>query len=787
MTLDLSRIQKILDAAASEDRFSLLEHEVYAVLAAAGCRVPRLVVVARGQEISEADLASLGGDAVMLKVVSKEIAHKTEVGGVAKVAATRAAVSEGIARMLAEVPARYARQLEARSGHGPAAYEGLSGAALEKAIARDIEGVMVVERVKLEGEGVGSESIFALRHSREFGPVLTMGIGGIDTELLGESARKGVAVATGSALSLDAGRLLELFSSTLAGRRLSGNTRAGKRLVEDGQILRVIEGFRAIAEALGQDGEGEGFTITELEVNPFGAAQGELIALDGLLKFRKKAELPLARPLESIDRMMRPKSLAVIGVSAKGMNMGRIILRNVLESGFPKDRAYVIRPETTEIDGVRCVPDVASLPERVDLLVVAVAAEQVPELMEQLVTHDKAVGVILIPGGMAEKAGGEVLEARLKAALRKARSDKLPLVANGGNCLGIVSRPGSYHTLFIPTSKLPLRQDARANVALISQSGAYMITRMSKLAWMSPRYAISAGNQADLTISDYLRNLSQDPEVRTFGVYVEGFKDGDGLAFARAVEPLVKAGRDVVFYKAGRTAEGKHATSGHTASLAGDYDVCEAIVAQAGAMVARSFAEFSDLLKLSSFLGAKKWKGTRLAALSNAGYEAVGIADALGGEGWRLELAKLEKGTRERLAAALAKGKLDALVDVRNPLDLTPMANEEAHEEALRAFLFDATVDLVLCATVPLTPAMATLANGVPAEQSISNPGSLPCRLAKLIEQTDKPLVASVDSGAIFDPMARAFEEQGVPCFRSADEAVRAMGLFARSRLANAR
>jgi acyl-CoA synthetase (NDP forming) len=244
---------------------------------------------------------------------------------------------------------------------------------------------------------------------------------------------------------------------------------------------------------------------------------------------------------------------------------------------------------------------------------------------------------------------------------------------------------------------------------------------------------------------------------------------------------------DVVFYKAGRTAEGMHATSGHTASLAGDYDVCEAILKQAGAMVARTFEEFLDLLKIATLMGHRPWKGNRLAALSNGGFETVGISDSLHGEGWNLQLAKYGPETRESLKAALEKGKLGSLVDVRNPFDLTPMANDEAHEDTLRAFLADPDIDLILCSTIPLTGQMASLGEDAPEKKSIKNPGSLVNRLARLNKDATKPIIVSVDSGKLYDPMARAFEAQGLPTFRSADAAVRAMGLYAENRLRRAK
>jgi acyl-CoA synthetase (NDP forming) len=435
----------------------------------------------------------------------------------------------------------------------------------------------------------------------------------------------------------------------------------------------------------------------------------------------------------------------------------------MIEAGFDPKRAWIVRPDSEEIDGVRCVPEVKDLPERVDLFVLAVGADQTAEILEALVEHDKAIGVILIAGGMGEKEGGESIEARVRGAIHRGRELRRPLVANGGNCLGIVSRPGHYHTLFIPQSKLPLRADGKSNVAFISQSGAYMITRMSKLDWLSPRYAVSTGNQVDLTVGDFLRHLALDEQVRTFAVYSEGFKDGDGLACAKAIREITDSGRDVIFYKAGRTSEGKKATSGHTASLAGDYDVCEAIVARAGAWVAATFNDFLDLVKVSALMGDREWKGRGLAGFSNAGYEAVGIADAVRGPGWDLKLAAFTPETTATLQRALAAGKVDGLVDVHNPLDLTPMADDAANAAAVQAFLADPNVDVVLAATVPLTPAMATLGDGVPEAQSFRSEGSLVSRLARIASETRKPIAASVDSGVLYDAYARALEEKGIP------------------------
>ena len=105
------------------------------------------------------------------------------------------------------------------------------------------------------------------------------------------------------------------------------------------------------------------YWVSELEVNPFGIADGRLIPLDGLLRFRDAEEPVAARPGPSIGALLQPQSIGIIGVSTKGANMGRIILRNILQAGFDKSRITVVRPDVSEIDGVRCVADIASMPE----------------------------------------------------------------------------------------------------------------------------------------------------------------------------------------------------------------------------------------------------------------------------------------------------------------------------------------------------------------------------------------------------------------------------------------
>jgi acyl-CoA synthetase (NDP forming) len=333
--------------------------------------------------------------------------------------------------------------------------------------------------------------------------------------------------------------------------------------------------------------------------------------------------------------------------------------------------------------------------------------------------------------------------------------------------------------LFIPPSRLDKRwPEPGRRVALISQSGAFIASRMSNLETLDPAFALSLGNQIDITIADLVAAVGRRDDVDVVGVYAEGFNDLDGEELLRHLTTLREAGRDVVFYKAGRTEPGVSAAAGHTAAVAGDYEVCQAAAAQAGALVTDTFKEFEQLLELATALHSKKVGGVRIGALSNAGFETVGMADAIRGQRYEIEMAELSPESAARLAAVLSKHGLERLVNARNPLDVTPMASEEVYEEAIRVLLASDEVDAVVVGIVPLTSALRT----VPEE--LEGEGSLAERLPRVFAESEKPMIAVVDSGARYVPLVQALRRGGLPVFPSADQAIRSLGRYLCHRVA---
>ena len=264
---------------------------------------------------------------------------------------------------------------------------------------------------------------------------------------------------------------------------------------------------------------------------------------------------------------------------------------------------------------------------------------------------------------------------------------------------------------------------------------------------------------------------------------MEGFNDLDGLALCRGIKAAVLKGREVIFYKAGRTPEGKSATSGHTASLAGDYMVCHSSILQAGAMVADSFTDFEDLFRLSVSLHGKKINGNRLAAVSGAGFEAVGMADSIQGDDYGMEMATFTTGTNERLTLLVRESGLEGLVDVKNPMDINPSADDRLHAEVVQVLSEDPNVDAIVVGLDPLSPCINSLPSGVRKGESLTSDTGIAALMAKTVEEIEKPVLGVVDAGRRFDPMADLLEQRGVVVFRSSDRAVSALAKYMGSRL----
>ncbi|BDQ33630.1 acetate--CoA ligase family protein [Pseudodesulfovibrio portus] len=782
--IDYDAITRLFRRAHGEGRNTLFEYEVYDLLRDSGAETPpRSILLKRGERLEDEQLAGLTGDRAVLKIVSPTIVHKTEVGGVRVVRNSPDAIRSAWRRMLSEVPERYAAYLERQPEATPEAYAGLADEALAAAIAGDIRGVLLVQYMEPDSREFGNELIVGIRKTREFGMIIGSGLGGTDTELYAERFRKGQAVTLSSTAMTDGPSFFELFRDTISYRKLAGLTRGQRRIVTDEQLIECFSSFIDMANHYSPENPDAPFHIEELEINPFAYADYLMVPLDGMCRFSVPGTVPPPRPVEKITSLLHPESIGIIGVSATRENFGRIILRNVLDAGFPADRVRIVKPGETTIDGAACVPDLASLDCTLDLFVVAVGSPQVPGLVDELVERDAARSVMLIPGGMGETEESRERASRVIEKIKAAHAAGTGPVFLGGNCMGVVSRPGRYDTWFIPEEKLPaFTPGGHHRAAFISQSGAFMLTRLSQCPILDPAYMVSMGNQTDLTLGDMVSHFADSDDVDVIAVYAEGFNDVDGLNFCRGVRRAVLAGKEVVFYKAGRTPEGKSATSGHTASLAGDYAVCESCVRQAGAVVAQSFTQFENLFMLAERLHGKVIRGNRLAAMSGAGFEAVGMADSIQSDDYRMELAPLSEATRAALGDLLAAKGLDRLVTVTNPLDITPGADDQVHADVIRILAGEPGVDAVVAGLDPMSPVMRTLADP-DTPLNMDDERSIVALLRALLPTLETPVIGVVDGGRQYDPLVDRLKEAGLCVFRTSDQAVAAIAQYIEGRL----
>ncbi len=744
-------VERLLMDVHESGRRQFYEHEVYQIVQLIGAISPPHHLFLDVDSLpSDEALERFPGEQVVLKIVSPDIVHKSDAHGVV---------------FCPRQPATVTREIDALIS-------------LHRGRGARVDGVLVVEYVDRGSQGLGEELFVGIRSTREFGPVIAAGLGGTDTEYLARVMRPGVAVAKAVATDTTAESFFELFRHTAAYDMVSGRARGHRRIVSDGELLRCFRAFIALARRFCVDRGQTGPDVAELEVNPFAFRRQHLIPLDGRGRLATATRRPPRRPLEDIRHMLEPRTIAVLGVSAGTQNFGRIILGNILECGFDPSCLRIVKPGHDLIDGVECVPGIKQLPGQTDLLVIAAAADQLPEIVDGCVESGRVRSLIVIPGGAGETPGSQQILSRVRESLARGRASDAAgtgrgPVLLGPNCLGVQSRPGKYDTFFIPAGKLDKRRDHPGRgVALVSQSGAFIVTRLSNLETLDPLLTVSIGNQADLTISDLVSAVGQRPDIHTIGVYVEGFNDLDGLDLLQAVRAVTARACDVIFYKGGRTAQGRDAAAGHTASVAGDYDICQAGVTAAGAMVAESFREFEQLLELSASLHDRTVRGSRVAAITNAGFEAVGMADRVRGGPDEVEIPALPDADRARIEAVLKDQGLSGLVNARNPLDLTPMAGEAAYESAGRIMLESPQFDALMVSAVPLTPALATTADELGRRDSLAGV------VRRFRDHSDKPVIAVIDSGPLYEPLVRRLREAHIPVFRSADQAVRSLGRY---------
>lgn len=379
----------------------------------------------------------------------------------------------------------------------------------------------------------------------------------------------------------------------------------------------------------------------------------------------------------SLETIFHPRSVAVVGVSKNRLGFASVglgFLLAIKELGH--EAVYPVNPKYDEIEGLRCYASVRDIEGPVDHVVSSVPVKVVPQLLEDCAA--KGVRSIhFFTAGLRETGEDEMIEME-RRIIEQARAGGMRVF--GPNCMG----------LYVPESKLsfmPGFPPELGNVGFISQSGGNAGDLIFTSAVRGIRYskAISYGNAADVDESELLEYLADDPETEIIAAYIEGVQDG--RRFFAALRKAASA-KPVVVLKGGRTSSGTRAVMSHTASLAGSFEVFEALCRQAGAVLVKSVEEMVDLLVAFRFMGAPAGPG--VAVVGGGGGFSVFAADEIDDAG--LTCPELPEETQ----AALREFTPVAGTSVRNPVDTIMMFEPGSLERTVRTLGEASNIDAVL-------------------------------------------------------------------------------------------
>lgn len=450
-----------------------------------------------------------------------------------------------------------------------------------------------------------------------------------------------------------------------------------------------------------------------------------------------------------IERLLKPRSIAIVGASDKPGALGGTLLANLQRNRF-SGMLYPINPKRDEIAGLACLKSPAELPEGVDCAVLAVPKPLVVDTVRQLAAR-KVGSVVIFSAGFAE--GGEEGLAQQREIARIASEHAM--VIEGPNCLGCVNYIDGIPLTFVETEANAPR--GKRGVAIVSQSGAMaaVLATMLLSRDLDVSYSVSTGNEAASGVEDYIDWLAEDPHTSVIAMIVEQFRrPQDFLAAARK---LRAAGKLVVLLHPGKSSAARESAATHTGAMAGDYGLMRVNVGQAGVVMAETLEELSDISEIA--LRAPALPHGSAAVLGESGaFKALtlDLAEELG-----LPLADLHDADSPALRAALPD-----FVPVSNPLDLTAQGLSEPaiYTRTISSLLDDPRVGAIVAGIIQSDPVTC----------AIKFPPIMAALEGRVI---DKPLVfAGLDEGAdIPRDRIAALRAAGVPWFPSTERALRAL------------
>jgi acyl-CoA synthetase (NDP forming) len=566
MAANKTAVRRILDQVKADGRTALTAPEGKLVCDAYGIPVPKEGVAT--SSAAAAKLAASMGFPVVLKIVSPEILHKTEAGGVLVGLKSAAEVRKGFDTIMANAK-KYNRKAN------------LLGVQVQQMLAG------------------GQEVIVGAVTDPSFGKLVAFGLGGVLVEVL-----KDITFRLAPASKKDA---LAMLDGIAAAPILKGVR--GAQAVSRDALAGVIQSVSRLVADFPQ--------IAEMDLNPVFATPKGATAADVRIVCDWNPEPPRYRPsqeeiLRQMNRIMKPDAVAVIGASSEDGKIGNSVMKNLINGGYAGE-IYPVHPSATEILGRKAYKSVKDVPGKIDVAVFAIPAPLVAKALVE-VGEKKIPGAVLIPSGFAETGNVEG-QKELQAIGRKYNVRLM-----GPNIYGF------YYTWKNLCATFCTAYDFKGHAALSSQSGGIgmAIIGFSRSAKMGVSAIVGLGNKSDIDEDDLLTFFEQDENTHIIAQHCEDLKDG--RAFAEVAKRVSKK-KPVVVLKAGRTAMGARAASSHTGALAGNDKIYEDVLKQSGVIRARSLRDLLEFARAIPVLATPK--GENVVIITGAGGSGVLLSDAV--------------------------------------------------------------------------------------------------------------------------------------------------------------
>ncbi|MEX0802761.1 MAG: acetate--CoA ligase family protein [Candidatus Binatia bacterium] len=557
-------LRATIDSALAAGRRALTAPEAQQLCDAYGIPTPKQGLAKTAAEAAK--IAARLGFPVVLKIVSDDILHKTEAGGVIVGLKNTADVRRAFDRLV-----RNAKSYKKNAS---------------------IQGVQVQQMLK------GSQEVMVgAVTDPSFGKMIAFGLGGVLVEVMKDITFRMAPVGKRDALSM-----LDSIGAAEVLRGLRGAKGVNRAALAD-IIIKVSKLVNDFPE------------IHEVDLNPVFATEKGARAVDVRIVIGDKPptrqSFSQSEILAAMQRIMNPRSIAVIGASPEDGKIGNSVMKNLINGGY-RGTIYPIHPKAQEIMSLKAYPSVLDVVEDIDVAVFAIPARLCAAAMDE-VGRKNIPGAVMIPSGFAE-VGEQALQDELVGVARKHNVRVM-----GPNIYGFYYTPQNLCATFCTP------YDVKGKVALSSQSGGVgmSIIGFSRTTRMGVSAIVGLGNKSDLDEDDLLTYFEQDDNTQVIAMHCEDLKDGRSFA---EVASRVSKKKPVVVLKAGRTALGARAAASHTGALAGNDKIYDDVLRQCGVVRAKSL---NDMLQFARGLQVlPNPKGENIVIITGAGGSGVLLSDA---------------------------------------------------------------------------------------------------------------------------------------------------------------